>query len=284
MTIKSIFTIRALFVLSILLLIAFTTAFYVPFTSSNLQTHPVAARTQTQLQAAAKIMNVSSEFYVLDTMFASIRFTETDAPFIPAISGSISLFYPLLLADFGLTLEEAGRLDIVVFPDQPSLEAAMGRRYTYVPMGVFFAGIINIISPTVWITGTDEEITERFMREGPVIHEMVHFVLDVKTNGNYPLWFTEGVALFYEYKYAAFEWRPDLRYTASHLCATDVSANFRDFCETLSYRKVFDIIMYYIKAHGENGLQEIIAELGRGVPHAEVLVVVLENYIARHDF
>ena len=36
--------------------------------------------------------------------------------------------------------------------------------------------------------------------------------------------------------------------------------------------------MNYMNAHGEQGLQQIIAQLGRGTPYEEVLAVVLAEY------
>ena len=275
---KIIFITRILFVLSILLLIIFTTAFYAPRIGGNAQTMPNTVRTRAQLHAATRILNVTEDFYIEDTQFASIRFTETDADFISAINGSINIFYPQLLTDFGLSLEEAGRMKIIIFPDQDTLESAVARRYTKMPMGMFFAGIIGITSPTVWFNGDNENIIDNFMRNGPVLHEMVHFVLDVKTNGNHPLWFTEGVALFYEYIYTANEWRLDLRKEASQLCAIEVTTNFREFCKMISYRKVFDIIMNYVSTYGTEGLQKIITELGRGTPYDEVLGNMVKLY------
>jgi len=278
---KKICIVRIFLALSILLLIVVTAAFYSPITPCETMELPQTVRTRAQRQAARNIFDVISHFYTVETPFATIRFTEPDSAFIPAINSIVSMFYPALLNDFDLTLNNAGRMYIIVFPDQQTLEAAMGRRYSHVPMGVFFAGIINISSPTMWATGNEDEILERFTLEGPVLHEIVHFVLDVKTNGNYPRWFTEGVALFYEYKYTAFEWRPDLRYAAAQLCAVEVTTNFRYLCVLISYRKVFDIIANYVNIHGEVGLQEIITELGRGTPHDEVLAAVLSEYV-RH--
>jgi hypothetical protein len=273
--------VNILFVLSILLLIVFTTIFFIPLLRDGLcpQNRFERAFARAREQAFNKIISYTAEYQTKDTVFAQIRYTEPDARFIPAIDGSVNLFYPLLLADFNLPFDEAGRLQIVLFPSQTSLENAIGRRYSYVPMGVYFGGIINIVSPHVWLAGEIHVITDRFIREGPMIHEMAHFVLDIKTNGNYPLWFTEGVALFYEYKYAAFEWRPDLKHEASLLCAAELTQNFRSHDESLSYRKVFDIIDAYVSAHGERGLQAVIRELSQGVPYSEALAVILDHYM-----
>jgi hypothetical protein len=272
-------TTRLLFIMNIVFLLSFIAFFYIPNLGGIAQL-PRQERvvSRARMQVHNKIISYTSEYHTRETTFASIRYTAADAPFIDAVEAKIGVFYPLLLQDFGLTFAEAGKLSVIVYPTQQSLESALGRRYTYVPMGVYFGGIINIISPTMWLTGNTDEINERFMREGPMIHEMTHFVLDTKTRGNYPLWFTEGVALYYEYKYAAYEWRPDLRYEASKLCVTEVVNDFRSFNESLSYRKVFDVIMNYIYVHTEYGLQQIITELNGGTPYDEVLAAVLDAY------
>jgi hypothetical protein len=260
---KTVYFIKALIALGIAGIAAFVITFHAPAWHED-----TAVRAR---QAAySKIIGAVVEYRLDEVMYASIYYTDADAVYIPMISSCVSVFYPMLLDDFGLTFAEAGRLVVVVYPDKYALENALGRRYSFLPMGVYYGGVLNILSPEAWIDGDFNVIREVFLREGPMIHEMAHYVLDLKTNGRYQLWFTEGVALYYEMKYAGYEWRPDLREQSAALDASVIMANFRSVDESLSYRKAFDIIMGFVEINGEDRLQELITELAAGTLFDEV--------------
>lgn len=57
------------------------------------------------------------------------------------------------------------------------------------PLGVYAAGAIHVADPLTW---AGDRVT--FEREGPIPHELAHWLLDRVTYGNYPAWFTEGLA------------------------------------------------------------------------------------------
>ena len=57
------------------------------------------------------------------------------------------------------------------------------------PLGFYAAGVIHVADPLTWAGRR-----ETFMRLGPVPHELAHWLLDRSALGNYPAWFTEGLA------------------------------------------------------------------------------------------
>ena len=57
------------------------------------------------------------------------------------------------------------------------------------PLGLYAAGVIHVADPRTWASNRDT-----FARLGPVPHELAHWLLDWNTLGNYPAWFTEGLA------------------------------------------------------------------------------------------
>ena len=42
------------------------------------------------------------------------------------------------------------------------------------------------------------------------VHELTHLVVDDLAGGNFPVWFTEGSALYMEYMLLGYEWGRDL--------------------------------------------------------------------------
>lgn len=68
-----------------------------------------------------------------------------------------------------------------------------------VPMGYYSAGVIQILSPGEWIDD-GENMEEIFHAQGPVIHEMSHFMMDQSTGAVSETWIHEGIALYIEYK------------------------------------------------------------------------------------
>ncbi|NLO88731.1 MAG: hypothetical protein GX088_00105, partial [Clostridia bacterium] len=72
-------------------------------------------------------------------------------------------------------------------------------------MGVYWAGVIHILSPGAWIDDRDKkEYRETFLRHGPVVHEYAHYVVDSMAGGNYPRWLTEGIAQYVERKITGY--------------------------------------------------------------------------------
>lgn len=55
------------------------------------------------------------------------------------------------------------------------------------PMGYYRAGVIQILSPSEWI-GEGEDVEEVFETEGPVIHEMSHFMFDQSQDADDETW------------------------------------------------------------------------------------------------
>jgi len=71
------------------------------------------------------------------------------------------------------------------------------------PMGVYYGDSIHIANPKLWVDRTDD-LDYKFYNEGPMLHELVHLFTDYAGRGNFPMWFTEGVSLYFEYTVIVF--------------------------------------------------------------------------------
>ncbi|MGB9886044.1 MAG: hypothetical protein ACPLRW_03500, partial [Moorellales bacterium] len=84
---------------------------------------------------------------------------------------------------------------VLIHRDRTSLREGFGWGPEEAAMGVYWAGVVRILSPADWLPVEDPARMARlFRREGPVAHELAHLLIDYRTGGNYPRWLTEGLA------------------------------------------------------------------------------------------
>ncbi|MBI2849206.1 MAG: hypothetical protein HYX88_03650 [Chloroflexi bacterium] len=72
--------------------------------------------------------------------------------------------------------------------------------------GVYQAGVIRVVFPSTEDPDEQGLILEAYAREGPLLHEMTHWFLDQSASGNYPRWFSEGMATYFEAELLGFTW------------------------------------------------------------------------------
>lgn len=214
------------------------------------------------LYLSNKILANCSGYNYIENSFARIYYTDEDSEYINLVKAAVDLFYPLLETDFNFSAPKAV---IVIYPKKDEMLKSINSSSGDAPMGAYYGGVINILSPRLMTDGTNELASKSFfLDEGPIIHEMSHFMLDSKTNGNYEMWFSEGLALYYEYKYTAFEWRSDLKEKSQEITLTQLRRNFKDIDESSAYRRAFDIVNGIALTDGEVKLRAIIDILSQG--------------------
>ena len=90
------------------------------------------------------------------------------------------------------------KIPVLIYPSGEALNERFGWEGDRSPMGVYWMGYINILAPEGWIDGSSAARTQIFRRMGPMAHEYSHYIIDGLTCGNYPRWFSEGVAQYVE--------------------------------------------------------------------------------------
>lgn len=209
-----------------------------------------------------KIILSCAGFNYVENGYARIYYADEDTEYINVIKSAVDLYYPLLAVDFGF---EAPLAVIVIYPDKESMANNINNSSGETPMGAYYGGIINILSPRLISDDSSEAANKNFfLDKGPIIHELAHLLLDKKTDGNYEMWFSEGLALFYEYKYTAFEWRSDLKEKSREITLSQLRRNFRDIDESVAYRRAFDIVNDIAMSEGEGRLRDIVDVLSGG--------------------
>lgn len=98
-----------------------------------------------------------------------------------------------------------------------------------------------------------------------MLHELVHLFTDHIGNGNFPMWFTEGVSLYFEYMVDGYEWGKGLVFTATDTYTIkELSGNFYNLNQYRAYTQSFRLVKNMVEDNGLGKLIDIIESLGKG--------------------
>lgn len=157
-----------------------------------------------------------------------------------------------------------GKTLVLVDPDRESLRRAFGWAQGESATGVYYGGVIRVLSPSAWVMGaTPEQRRAAFRRLNPLTHEFTHLVLDYQTDGNYPRWFTEGLAQRLEYHRTGYRWlehESTLRQRLYRLSELDQRFD-RLPNQALAYRQSHLLVDHLVDRCGEAGLRRLLARL-----------------------
>jgi hypothetical protein len=150
-------------------------------------------------------------------------------------------------------------VEIIVFPDEHRLKGALRIPTAHSAMGAYAGGKIHILSPQGFTGGTGSAD----VLQNVFVHELAHLVVDDLTKGNYPMMFTEGVALYLEYEVLGYEWGSDLM-GAHGFTAEDLMSQFFALDEYRAYRASFEIVKGLVEDYGRMKLLDMLYALGAG--------------------
>lgn len=174
--------------------------------------------------------------------------------------------------------KQAGKSLVVIYPTREDLGRSFGWTADESAMGVYWAGVIRVLSPQEWIDADNEQDMARvFAESGPMAHEFAHLVVDYRTGGNYTRWFTEGVAQYEEYHLTGFEIDKGSRPAADRLYPfADMDRTFDDLPDqNLAYHQSFEAVNYLVEEYGKDKLDDILDALGEGKTLNESFRIVL---------
>lgn len=167
-------------------------------------------------------------------------------------------YFPMIAKDFNWNRKEV--VKYVLYDNREEMRKALHMKPSeQLPMGAYYHGVAAVLSPSLWTQGDEDwQKAEEFIENGPVVHEMIHFAMDETANGEYPHWFSEGVALYYEKKYTGFEWSADVREKSKAIAMEELYHKFDAIEPDLAYRKSYDWVNGFVGVYGEEALQELI--------------------------
>ncbi len=125
-------------------------------------------------------------------------------------------------------------------------------------MGLYHMGIIHLIVPEVF--GMD---FSQYEREGPVLHEYTHKLVDDISLGNVDIWFTEGLALYQEYLHYGTKWGEGLDYSDNYTIE-ELKEDFFSLDNVQAYKQAFDMVSKIYNKKEKEELIKILNQLGKG--------------------
>ncbi|HBG22321.1 MAG TPA: hypothetical protein DDW83_03580 [Peptococcaceae bacterium] len=160
------------------------------------------------------------------------------------------------------------RVPVAIYRNKSALNRVFGWDSDINAMGVYWGGVIRLLSPDDWLDEFSRAAREDvYRRHGPIAHEYIHLLVDYKTRGNYPRWLTEGLAQYGE-KYctgmatvtASAEERPALSISLEDLDKKFDDPEWQDYCYTVSE----EMVEFMISNYGADSIPLLLEELGRG--------------------
>ncbi len=206
-----------------------------------------------------------------------VKFKPSDRQGAELVLETAEMFYRPVTEDFGYV--PGARVPLILYPSKEELNSSFGWDAKESAIGVYWGGAIRVLTPQVWIEEKDPvRFREIFVSSGPMVHEFTHLMIDYLTGGNYPRWFTEGVAQYEEYKITGFEFN-DINGLSGqqHYSMNDLSRNFDSLPnQYLAYREAYTAVRYIVDQHGEQALSDLIKELGDGTDFDQALSKILQ--------
>lgn len=156
---------------------------------------------------------------------------------------------------------------VLVYPTRGELGKSFGWTGDQSAMGVYWAGIIRVLSPTAWIEGVGRgEVEKAFRSSGPMVHEYAHLVVDYITRGNYPRWLTEGIAQYIEREITGFSFAEDPGFIRDKWFSLSELEKSFDTPEgqAPAYSQSLAMMDYLTQEYGEDAFLGILERLGKG--------------------
>lgn len=189
--------------------------------------------------------------------------------------------YRAFTSDYVLPSEQT--ITLVLFPDRTGMQERFGWPYEQSATGVYYGGVIYLLSPDDWMNTdvpplSDTKAWKEYVyKQGPLVHELAHYYLDQKANGNFPRWYTEGFAQWVEFDMIGYEWivphnklhnEPLYEYAALH-DSFDQLEN-----QALAYRQAFMWYRYLLEEYGEEKMEELHTYMQGRLPFSKAWLAV----------
>ncbi len=179
-----------------------------------------------------------------------------------------------VLADLENSLEALARswpdrsrpaIAVFLYPSWPEMQGALGEDENPT-LGAYRLGRLHLLSPLAWQPQLSSETAVAFyVEQGPVVHELVHFLLDREVAGNVPLWFSEGLAQYWEREIKGYLWmEPGADWRERAVAFSELDRQFNSGSGYFAYRQSLAMVEYLYDLYGDSAVEQIVIELSKG--------------------
>lgn len=200
-------------------------------------------------------------FNELETEDFIFRYDDIDKQTLDLIVNTTKDKYRQIIDVFQFDFED--KILVVIYNDTDLMMSTTMLSKGNPPMGVYFGDSIHIANPKFWVDNK-EELEHKFYNEGPILHELVHLFTDHVGRGNFPIWFTEGVSLYFEYMIDGYEWGKEVNFLGKDYKIEELNDNFHSLNQYKAYTKSFRLVNGLVESYGLDKLMDIIESLGNG--------------------
>ena len=207
-----------------------------------------------------------------------VRYRE-DEPGARLVQETGRLVYARVYEDFAYLPDlQIPPIPVVIYPSRAELNASFGWPASESAMGVYWQGVIRVLAPRAWVNDAEpQEMRQVFQQAGPMAHELSHLLLDYAGQGNFPRWFTEGLAQYQEYKITGYSpGCPADVWSRGVYPLREMDQGFDKLADqNLAYRESLSVVEFIVAVYGEEGLHKIIKNLARGINFNEAVANAL---------
>lgn len=151
-----------------------------------------------------------------------------------------------------------------VHASEASLQQALGGKVAGT-LGAYYLGRLELLAPQVWLPHLDyQEALQFYAAEGPIVHELTHLLLDYKARSAYPLWFSEGLAQYWEWRLTDYIWtEAGEDWLLSPHTWQELEDSFMQLPAPLAYREALSMVTYLYELR-DDGVELLLEALARG--------------------
>ncbi|HHY81600.1 MAG TPA: hypothetical protein GX505_02845 [Clostridiales bacterium] len=221
--------------------------------------HPVMLQME-----GRRITGRFADYQSLGTGWYSIHYQGNDDEAADMVKSIADTWGPEVLDFF--CFHPSVPVNIMLYAEEDDLKGALRIPQGQSAIGAYAGGIVNLISPAAYKNSEAaiDSLTNVF------VHELAHLALDKIAKGNYPLWFTEGSALYLEYILLGYEWGKGIKDEPAY-SIEDLTYRFNSLDEQAAYRQSFLMVKQLIETHGREVYLDFLYSLGRGANFQEAL-------------
>lgn len=209
-----------------------------------------------------KIEESVRDYNIAQSKHFIIKYTDDDKKYVNLVIETAEKHYYDIVKDLGYEPDKKSVIIIYHDPEKMNQDFSLAKGES--AMGIYLNGVISIESPDLWIS-SGQDVNKVFQHDGPVVHEFTHLIVDDVARGNYPVWFTEGVALLEEYRQDGYIWGEGLKYDTKPYSVKELTDNFNGLDEMLAYKRSFEIVKAISDKYGMESIRGILKDLGKGL-------------------